>query len=267
MFPLDGPAFPASAEELTASLESALRRLFRVDRPGPIVRVQGGTWPALERVTVDLAGAALHAPGPPPRPGGAHQRPGFFVRDWTVSAPGVRTAGAAGDLELTARDVRLDYDLDERAGQALLVLAGAGQGRVRAATSKRDLEALLLAAARAGAAEHGVSIERTTLELESLDSRAVRVAARVEARKVVRVNIDVTGRLTVDEQLVATLSNLECGGSGLVGSMVAGLVRRHLAPLEGRRVPLQAFALGDVRLRDLELAVRDGIEVTAAFSG
>jgi hypothetical protein len=49
--------------------------------------------------------------------------------------------------------------------------------------------------------------------------------------------------------------------------MVAGLVRRHLAPLEGRRVPLQAFALGDVRLRDLELAVRDGIEVTAAFSG
>lgn len=266
MFPLDAPVFPASAEELAASLESGLRRLFRVDRPGPIVRVTGGTWPALERVIVDLAGAELVTAEPPPRPGGNHRQPGFFVRDWRVSAPGVRRGGVTGDLELTAQDLRLDYDLDER-GRTLLVPAGAGQGRLGAATSLRDLEALLLSGARAGAAEHGVSIENVALELEPIDARAVRVAARVEARKVVRVDVRVTGRLAVDEELHATLSNLECGGTGLVGSMVAGLVRRHLAPFEGRRVPLQAFALGDVRVRDVKLAVQDGIEVTASFSG
>jgi hypothetical protein len=77
--------------------------------------------------------------------------------------------------------------------------------------------------------------------------------------------IVITGKLDIDDELNATVSGLNCTGEGMVGTLAAGIVQKHLKPHDGTTVPLMTFSLGDVALRDLKIKVKDSVEVSAAF--
>lgn len=270
MFYLASNEFPTSATELEAALTGAFRELFALPAGLRAVAVEDDHYPNLRAIRIDLTGATLNAQGAPPKPVGVGPRtPGVSVSQLQISGHPMRAAGAAINLGVAARDARFEYDRTGQ-GRPMIVLASAAEGRVEASVTRANLEALLLAGAQEPARRQGVVVERTTLTLTSRGPRALAVDLRVTARKRV-VFADVTavvrieGRLDIDDDLTARLSALSCQGEGVVGGIVSGFITPQLEKFEGRELPLMAFSLGDVRLRDVQIGTADGLQVTAAF--
>jgi hypothetical protein len=148
----------------------------------------------------------------------------------------------------------------------------AREGHFLTQLGQSDLEALLLAGARAAAAAHDVTIERTELALSCDGARTVLFQLRVTASTKIllaklRATIRGSGRLAIDDALNAHLSQLHCEGEGMTGTLAVGLIRRELEQWEGRTFPLTAFSPTGLALRDLRLGCRDGLQVEARFGG
>jgi hypothetical protein len=132
--------------------------------------------------------------------------------------------------------------------------------------SKEDIASLARAAAEMAAKQQGIKIEGLDLTLTSEGKRSLAADVRVKAKKMmVSGVIHITGRVDVDDEMNATVSNLDCDGEGMIGSMASGLVKSKLKPYEGKTFPLMTFSLGDVALRDLKIDVKTNVQVTAEF--
>jgi hypothetical protein len=267
MFPLSGKEFPTSAAALGAAIHGALAETFALSSESAVI-VTGGEFPAVGSVAVDLDGASISATEPPPRPVGVGpRRPGVTVARLSISGHPIRYRKARLDLDLTATGVKLDFDRDG-AGRPMLVLAGAEDGRVLGKIGKGDLQAVALEAATMAAKQQGVAVQELTFDLTQAGPRGVSAAVRVKAKKMMMSGVvNIAGRLDVDDDLTATLSGLTCTGEGIIGGAAAGMLQAKLRPLNGKRIPLTAFSLGDVTLRDLTLRVGADVEVSAAFGG
>jgi len=77
--------------------------------------------------------------------------------------------------------------------------------------------------------------------------------------------VTITGKADVDDDLVATLSELSCKGEGVIGTMAAAFLQEKLKKANGKKVPLMTFSLGDVSLRDLTISTGKNIEINARF--
>jgi hypothetical protein len=266
MFHLGGRDFPANAKQLRDALTESFAHLLRLPPEKSIVVVEGGAYPAVERIRIDLNGAVVEPGRKSLRPiGVGNPQPGITVECLQIAGNPIRYQEAALTLALAAQNARFAFDRDIE-GRPLLTLTETQEGRVEAAISKADIEALLLAGARAAAKSQGIAVEQTQLTLTSQGNRSVGVDLRVRARKgFLGATIRVKGRLDVDDELNAQISGLTCDGEGMIGAMACGFITPHLQKFEGRQLPLMAFSLGDVRLRDLTLQVSDGLRVRAAF--
>jgi len=265
MFPLAGRECPATPDQLAAAIGGALAQVFTLAGQ-PAVTVAGDALTAIAKLSLNLDNAILKTGELPPRPQGVgDRRPGATVDRLDVAGHPIRYQGAALDFGLTARNVRFDFDRDS-AGQALLVLADAADGTVDAAISKADLQAVLLDAATVAAKQQGVAIQDLHVDVQARGARTIVVDARVKAKKMMMSGVvNVSGQLDIDDELVATVSNLRCTGEGMIGGAAAGMLQPKLKSYEGTKVPLMSFSLGDVTLRDLTIKVDDAIHVTAAF--
>ena len=267
MFPLAGKTFPTSPQELADGIREALAEVIALPKVGDPVRVEGGQWPKLKHVTVDLSGASIDPTQPalaPPKPEGKRE-PGVSVDQLDIIGKPINVAESKLNVTLEAHDVSFDFAHDEK-GQAMLVLTDAKDGHVQVRIGKADLQALLLAAASVAAKAQGVTIQDLQLDLTSDGPRAVSAEARVKARTMVMSGtVIVRGKAQVDDGLVATLSDLACTGEGMIGGMAAAMVNPKLKSFEGKRVPLMTFSLGDTTLRDVEISTGQTIEVTADF--
>jgi hypothetical protein len=265
MFHLGAKEFPKTADDLRESLLAGLEKLFELpDRDG-IVEVEGGKYPRVGRLAVDLSDAAADTNRKVAKPVATGKRQeGVTADEVEVNGKPILIDEAALELALTASDVKLDFGKD-RAGKPLLVLADARNGKVDARISKDDLEQLLTAKIAEKAEENGIRVEGAELELKSRGERSVSVDLRVKARKLVSAVIRVSGDIDIDDELTARLSNLGCEGEGMLGNMAVGFIRPHLARFEGYELPLMAFSLGDVKLRDLKIRAGDALRVSAKF--
>lgn len=203
---------------------------------------------------------------PPPKPVGVGQsQPGVRASQLEILGHPVNVQGAAVHLDLNAGDVLFDYDRD-REGRPLLLLVAAEAGRVGVEISRADLEALLLAEAKAAAAKQGVTVENAALDLVPIDQRSVAITARVTAKKLfARATVEVRGQLRVDDELNAKISGLSCEGEGIVGGLAGNLIRPYLERFNDAELPLAAVPLGTVRLHDLRIEAGDALKVQAAF--
>ena len=75
----------------------------------------------------------------------------------------------------------------------------------------------------------------------------------------------IIGQLDLDEKLNAKISGLDCTGEGAIASVACGVLKPHLQKIDGREFPLMSLPLGEVRLRDVRIAVGDKLSVTAEF--
>jgi hypothetical protein len=94
----------------------------------------------------------------------------------------------------------------------------------------------------------------------------VAAEVRIKAKKMMMSSVlHVAGAAGVDDELTATLTGLTCTGEGMIGAAAAGFLQKHLKQYDGRQIPLMAFSLGDLALRDLEIDVNGTAHVSAAF--
>jgi len=152
----------------------------------------------------------------------------------------------------------------------LLNPVDATDGRLLFWVDKPNLEALVQAVARRLGEEYDATVEKTDLTLTGEGDRSVGVQLRVTAVKKimlskVRATISGQGKLTIDDQLNATLSGLSVEGEGMVGAMVVSLVEEEIQQWEGRSFPLTAFGLGRLKVRDVKIRCDNGLQVEAAF--
>jgi hypothetical protein len=201
------------------------------------VTVDAPKFPSIKRIKVDISDASVSADEPPPKPKPTGKREkGVHVDQLEVVGKPIRYEGSKLELELKAKNVEFDFGKD-KGGKPLLVLSGADEGHVDAKIAKADIRALATAA-----------------------------DVRVKAKKMLVSGVlHITGRLDVDDELNATVSGLDCTGEGVIGTVAAAALRAKLKPYDGQQVPLVAFSLGDVALRDLKIDVKSGLHVTARF--
>jgi hypothetical protein len=266
MFPLAGKKFPTSVEELRGAISDALTDVFALPGDGSGVTISGGALPSIKTVRIDLDDAAVTANKPPPKPIGTGKRaPGPHVDKLELSGQPIKYEQAKLNLKLSAAGLQFDFDRDKR-GRPLLVLTDARSGKVDARISKEDLEHLLTEAVTAAAKQQGVTVQDVDLELTSAGKRSVEADVRVKAKKMMMSGVvHVTGRLDIDDELNATVSNLNVEGEGVIGKTAAAFLKGKVKDYDGTTVPLMTFSLGDLTLRDLKIDLKKDLHVTAAF--
>lgn len=268
MFPLATKDFPASSDDLAAAINDALAEVFKVPNGVGAVSISGAAkFPAIKSMTIDLDGAHINATKAPPKPVGTGRKrqPGPRVEKLELSAQPIQYEKAKLNLKVSATGLRFDFDRDKK-GKPVLVLTDAKTGKVDARISKADIEALLTEAATLAAAQQGITIQQLELDLKAAGPRSVHANVRVKAKKLLMTGVlHITGKLDIDDELNATVSDLDAIGDGIIGSAAAGIVKGKLKPFDGTTVPLMAFSLGDVALRDLKIDLKKDLHVTAAF--
>ena len=266
MFPLAGKNFPDSAEALAEAIAGALGQVLTLAAKGDAVTAEGGKFPSVKKLKINLSNAEVSANEPPPKPEATGKRqPGIEVDQLEVVGKPIKYEQNKLEMELKANGVKLDFGRDKK-GQPLLVLADAKEGHVQARMSKADIESLARTAAEMAAGQQGIKIEGLDLKLTQEGKRSIAAEVRVKAKKLmVSGVIHLTGKLDIDDELNATVSGLECTGEGMIGTMAAGLVKSKLKPYDGAVFSLMTFSLGDVTLRDLKIDVKDSVQVTAEF--
>jgi hypothetical protein len=193
------------------------------------------------------------------------RQPGITVGHLDVTGRPVYYEQGKAELELNASGLCFDFAHDAK-GSALLVLTDAKDGHVHVKIGKDDLRAMLLAAASAAAKSQGVTVQDLDVNVDATGDRSIATVVRVKAKKMFMTGVvTVRGKAAVDDNLVATLSDLACTGEGAVGGIAAGFLQSKLQSYNGKKFPLMTFSLGDVALRDLKISTRDAVELSAEF--
>jgi hypothetical protein len=263
MFPLKISTLPSSASALEDSLNDSLRQLFAVTKAP--VTIRDASYPRLEEINVSLDRAVLRGK-PPSLPSlTGNSSPALDVDSLNINAAALSIGPAAIDLSLSATAVSLHQARDAE-GNILLLLHNAAKGDIEISASASDLEALIAEVAKAEADKHGVTIDSVQLTLRSKSSRSLAAEVGLRAKKLFfSASIRITGQLDLDEELNARISGLDCTGDGAIAGMACGVLKPHLQKIDGRTFPLMSLPLGEVRLRDVQLAVGDKLSVTAEF--
>jgi hypothetical protein len=264
MIPLGGSDFPKTTTELADALRITLREIVRLPDERTTVTVDA------DQLRIDLSGgSATIGRQLDDTNGVGRAQPGPNFKTLDVLAHPVMVEGAKFHLDVTAENVRFNYDRT-RADRPVLVLVAATDGRVAARILRTDLQTFLTARARAAAREYGVEIERIDLNVTQLGPRSVRIDAKAAVQtkalfKTIQGAVTFAGRADIDDRLVAKLSGLNIVGEGMMIALAVNLVRGKFSAFEGKEFQLTTFAPGAVLLRDVQLQVGDELTVTAAF--
>jgi hypothetical protein len=263
MLVLTGTDFPTSASTLAAAVNGGLAMFL--DLPGGNVVELAGEYPHFSRAALRLTNCSAAGDRLPPEPRGIGAPvPAFDAGRFEISAQPMRIRGNPLALSLTADNAAFVYDRDA-AGRPVLLLRDASNGQLSATIAKTDLESLILSAAREAGAHHGISILEAKLQWTQLDSRSVGIAVAITARKLVKAQITVIGRMNIDDAMKAQLSDLECDGAGMISTLACGVIRPKLHQLEGKSFDLNTLTGGQVRVRDVGITVGETLVVQASF--
>lgn len=265
MFPLQTDSLPADALSLRDALENSLRQVLRSPK-GEIVAVDDRNYPQLNAIRLTLDGAEV-VDRRPQRPVLSERaaEPALSVLNFEISGRPLFMRGASIDLSCRARALEIGQARDKE-GKIVLLLRNATEGKLEVGVPLADLEALVLAGAKAAGAEHGVSVEDVRIELRTQTERALEVMVQVRAKKLfLSASVRITGRTEIDEQLNARLVGLDCTGDGTLGTLACGFIAPHLQRFEGRAFSLPALPLGEVKLRDIRIVTGNELRVRAEF--
>jgi hypothetical protein len=263
MFPLKTAILPSNASDLARRFNESLHDVL--DLPNDPVTIREVSYPHLASLDVSLDGARLRGQPPPvPSPGG-ESTPALTVDSFTAKGSALSVGPAAIDFSIEAQHLDL-HGAHGPDGNVVLVLHQAANGRIELSSSLSDLKALIAEIAKAEAARHGVVIDNVQLLLRSNSPRSLAAEVRLRAKKIfLSASLRITGQLDLDEELNARISGLDCTGDGAIASVACGVLNPQLKKINGREFPLMSLPLGEVRLRDVRIAVDGKLTITAEF--
>ncbi len=262
MIPLQQKKFPDSKSDLAGALDSALRRF--VKKEGEIVTVSARVFPYLDEIAINLDNAKLDSSPPPPKFAG-ETKPACEAALLNISARKMEIEGAPLNLQLEARDVVFHEGRDAN-GEVVMLVNNLRTGQVHVSAAQLGLEKAVGELAKREAAKQGITIEQTRMTFRARGPRSISADVSITARKLLfRAKIDISGQMQIDDGFRAKVTNLKCRSDGKLGSIACGLLEPQLHKLEGRSFSLMSLPLGDIRLRDVRIAVSDTVEITADF--
>jgi hypothetical protein len=264
MFAFTTTRIPSTSEELATAITNGLRRRIRLPAGvGPVTVT--GDLPKLELLKVDVSQGEISADQPLPDPTApADAQAGPMADDFIIAGHPISIADIPLEFDLSAKAVTFAYG-NNGDGELIATLAEASDGQLAVQLDHDHLEAAILLIARKLAASSGVSIVSVATTLTSVDSSTVDVKLNITAKKFVTAQLRISGRLSVDQNMVATASNLTADGDGMVGGIAVAFIRPQLQKLNGTPLPLLAFSLGSVKLRSVKVQTQDGLRITAEF--
>lgn len=261
MLPLAASSLPPSHAALAEAITSGFAKYGLTARE---IRAEGGTFPQVASLRVDLTGARAHRGLRPAEPGAAGAERIEVERVEVVATPLYFEATPLQlDLHAQGTVLALAHGADS---EPMLVLVRAAQGAVTVEARLADLEALAQSLVASAAAKQGVEIKSTHLKFTSRGPRALAFEAEVAAKMfIMTAKVAVAGTLELDDQLNARLSGLACRGEGMIASAANALLKPRFAEIEHRTFPLLALTLGEVKLRDVRLDAGEALRVHAEF--
>jgi hypothetical protein len=263
MFPLNTANFPLNAADLSQCLNESLRELFHL--PNDPVTIREISYPHLASLAVTLDGAQLRGQPPPVPHAAGKTTPALTVDSFIARGSQISIGPAAIEFALEAQHLELHRASDPD-GKLILAPHNAANGHIEVSTAASDIEALIAEVAKAEAAKHGVAIDKVQLSLRSNSPRSLAAEVHLRAKKLfLSTTLRITGQVDLDEALNAKISGLDCTGEGALASVACGVLKPHLEKMNGRQFSLLSLPLGDVRLRDVQIAMGDKLTVTAEF--
>jgi hypothetical protein len=262
MIILDATDLPATAEQLTSLVDRFVRRY--VDRLGPAAVKIDGQMPRLSRVMLDLSGGIVSPNRPPEAEPAGPVVDGPVVDSLSVSAHPITVQGASADFDVSATGVTFATGKSAD-GKLLATLKSAAEGSLKFKIARKQLEAAILTAAKTATAAAGVEIKAVDLQLTSAGPRTVNVLLAITVKKFMTAVVKVSGRLSVDDLMVASATGLKVDGDGMAGSIAAGFIRPHLQTIE--KAGVFDLSIGGISVRDLAITTTDGLQLDATFGG
>jgi hypothetical protein len=233
------------------------------------VTAEGTGFPALDGLSLDVSEASLKPDIRLRWPGGRRQA-GLSARSVRFVGQRVRYEQAALDFELVGQGVH--FDINEDGAEHFLDPIDAEHGQFHAHISTSDLATLLLHSAQQEVQQHGLQVEGVEVKLQEGDGRTVSAQVRVTASTTmafatIRAVVLGNGQIAIDEHFNVAFRNLTFDGEGLAGKMAAGVARTYLQEWDGWSFPMATLVLGKLRIRDIKLTCRDGLQVAALVAG
>jgi hypothetical protein len=262
MILFDATDLPATAEQLTLLVDRFLRR--SVDRLGPASVKIDGQLPRLTRVVLDLSGGVVSTTHPPEAEPAGPVVDGPVVDSLTMSAHPITVQGASADFDLSATGVTFATGKSAD-GKLLATLKSAIDGSLTFKIAKKQIEAAILTAAKTATATAGVEIKAVDVQLTSAGPRTVDVLLSITVKKFMTAVVKVSGRLSVNDQMVASATGPKVDGEGMAGSIAAGFIRPHLPKIHDTRISF--LPIGGMSVRDLSFTTIDGLQLDAKFGG
>jgi hypothetical protein len=260
MLPLAGSTIPDSAAALVDAVTNGLARRGLAAREV----IAKGPWPALDMLWIDLTGMQISRSQ---RLDLAHQSEGtgFTAAHFELAATPADFEGAPIEISMRAEDAAFGFSRGAT-GELLFVPCRAAHGQCAIEITASAIERLVHSLAAAAAREHGVEIKSTRVTFLGRGPRALSLVAEVTAKVfIASTTIEISGNVDLDERLDARLSALRFSGEGMIAGLAGSFIRPQLARLEGRSFPLMSFALGEMRLRDVQLQAGESLRITAQF--
>jgi hypothetical protein len=259
MLPLASSSAPSDLTELARALDDGLRGRGLIPRK---VAATGGVWPRMERLTVDLGGAeASRATRLPTanRTGG----PRLQADVVEVVATPVHFEGTPVNVRLHLEDATAEIGQDSE-GAFVLTPVQAARGELAMDVSRAALEAGLHTAIAALASQKGADIKSTRLEFDAPTPRRLNFRLSVTAKVfIMTTTVNVHGRIDLDDQLNARISELKAEGEGMMAGMIEGALRPQFARLEQKPIALGALIAAGLRVSDLAVSCDDSLRLRA----
>lgn len=266
MFPLGNEGFPQTGDDLVESLTAGWDRT-------PLALPEGrksvsaiGSPPQLKSLVIDLSGSSIDPRRKTVKPAkNAKVEGSMNVKRIELYGDAIRINESLVNLGMTADDATLDLRRD-RDGKPQLALTDAAAGELTFSATQEDLAALMLAGAREGAGQMGLSVNSVRLNFEAEDDRTLNVRMRVGTKfTFIGAGLNFTARVAVDDDMNARLTNLTCTGDDVLGPIIVNFIRPGLAKVNNKQRPIVAFPGSGMKLRDLRFTVDEALHVKATF--
>jgi len=263
VIPLFRKDFPSPRDDLAQALDAALHRF--VQKSGRIVDLRSRVFPLVDEIRINLDGAKLDSPAPPPAKVEGETALAFEAAVVTVSGRNISVRGAPLDLRMEMRDVVFHKGADAN-GDAVLVIHRAREGHLALSAAQLDLEEAIGRLGGEKARLWGVDLEQVRLAMRARSRRSLAADIKIQAKKFfARANIDIYAQLDISNEFVAKVSEVKCKGDGKLGSFACAALAPLFEKLKSDTFPLKSLPLGGLQIHDVHVAVADTVELTVDF--
>jgi hypothetical protein len=266
-FPLVTDDLPKTGGQLADSMNAGWKDVFTSHDPERAVDFEGGRYPAVDQMRVDLSHAVVNPDHKLARIGEyTASTKSLAVEHFEMVAEPMVNHKSRVNLEITGTQVRLDLQHDKD-GKPMLMLADAREGTVHFDVSHDDLQKLVLAMCRYQSSGSAVTIRSTHLDMQSLGPRSLLIDLHLSTIVgFIPAGMRFTARMDVDDRMNATISNLDCQGDEALGPLIAGFIRPAINKYNNTTRQLISFPSGQIHLNDVQIQAGEHVELDAKFS-